>query len=129
MRGQRVFFASCYFLLFQMFRFFCEGGFYRPKTGLGGPGRALKNFLEVARFILAEYKPVGGHGDLIAIFSQSHRTRIAIAMQSYCKLLQSNRAVVAIMLLPRCNPYRDQNKILDPGLILDPRSWILDPRS
>ncbi len=29
----------------------------------GGPGRSLKNFLEVVRFILTEYGPMGSHGD------------------------------------------------------------------
>ena len=29
----------------------------------GGPRRDLKSFLEAARFILAEYEPVGSHGD------------------------------------------------------------------
>ena len=33
------------------------------KMGPGGPGRGLKSFLEVVRFILTEYEPVGSHGD------------------------------------------------------------------
>ena len=56
-----------YFLVFAYFRTLLGG-----ENGTGRPGRGLKSFLEVVRFILTEYEPVGSHGDRVHDYFLSH---------------------------------------------------------